>query len=142
MRFIYDRFLAGDSLGGIAQKLEDLQIPSPSGKPKWQFSTIQSILTNEKYKGDAIINKTYIKDCISKKVMINNGDRPKYYVENNHPAIIDSLTFSRVQEEIARRNSKKKVKQKGSKTEQGRYSSKYALTELLVCGECKTPYRR
>ena len=142
VRFIYDRFLAGDSLGGIAQKLEDLQIPSPSGKPKWQFSTIQSILTNEKYKGDAIINKTYIKDCISKKVMINNGDRPKYYVENNHPAIIDSLTFSRVQEEIARRNSKKKVKQKGSKTEQGRYSSKYALTELLVCGECKTPYRR
>ncbi len=142
VRFIYARFLAGDSLGGIAQKLEDLQIPSPSGKPKWQFSTIQSILTNEKYKGDAIINKTYIKDCISKKVMINNGDRPKYYVENNHPAIIDSLTFSRVQEEIARRNSKKKVKQKGSKTEQGRYSSKYALTELLVCGECKTPYRR
>ena len=142
VRFIYDRFLAGDSLGGIAQKLEDLQIPSPSGKPKWQFSTIQSILTNEKYKGDAIINKTFIKDCISKKVMINNGDRPKYYVENNHPAIIDSLTFSRVQEEIARRNSKKKVKQKGSKTEQGRYSSKYALTELLVCGECKTPYRR
>ena len=142
VRFIYDRFLAGDSLGGIAQKLEDLQIPSPSGKPKWQFSTIQSILTNEKYKGDAIINKTYIKDCISKKVMINYGDRPKYYVENNHPAIIDSLTFSRVQEEIARRNSKKKVKQKGSKTEQGRYSSKYALTELLVCGECKTPYRR
>ena len=142
VRFIYDRFLAGNSLGGIAQKLEDLQIPSPSGKPKWQFSTIQSILTNEKYKGDAIINKTYIKDCISKKVMINNGDRPKYYVENNHPAIIDSLTFSRVQEEIARRNSKKKVKQKGSKTEQGRYSSKYALTELLVCGECKTPYRR
>lgn len=142
VRFIYDRFLAGDSLGGIAQKLEDLQIPSPSGKPKWQFTTIQSILTNEKYKGDAIINKTYIKDCISKKVMINNGDRPKYYVENNHPAIIDSLTFSRVQEEIARRNSKKKVKQKGSKTEQGRYSSKYALTELLVCGECKTPYRR
>ncbi|MBE6954277.1 MAG: hypothetical protein E7449_00005 [Ruminococcaceae bacterium] len=47
--------------------------------------------------------------------MINNGDRPKYYVVNNHPAIIDSLTFSRVQEEIARRNSKKKVKQKGSK---------------------------
>lgn len=142
VRFIYERFLAGDSLGGIAQKLEDLQIPSPSGKQKWQFSTIQSILTNEKYKGDAIINKTYIKDCISKKVMINNGDRPKYYVENNHPAIIDNLTFSRVQEEIARRNSKKKVKQKGSKTEQGRYSSKYALTELLICGECKTPYRR
>ncbi len=57
---------------------------------QWQFSTIQSILSNEKYKGDAIINKTYITDCISKKVIVNNGERPKYYVENSHPAIIDS----------------------------------------------------
>lgn len=83
-----------------------------------------------------------IEDCISKKVKINNGERPKYYVENNHPAIIDAVTFARVQEELARRTSKPKVKQQGTKTEQGRYSSKYALTELLVCGECKTPYRR
>lgn len=100
------------------------------------------ILTNEKYKGDAILNKTYIRDCLSKKVMINNGERPKYYVENNHPAIIDSCTFGRVQEEMARRSGKRKVKQVGTKTEQGRYSSKYALTELLICGECGTPYRR
>ena len=74
--------------------------------------------------------------------MINNGERPKYYVENNHPAIIDSGTFGRVQEEMARRGGKRKVKQVGTKTEQGRYSSKYALTELLICGECGTPYRR
>ena len=74
--------------------------------------------------------------------MINNGERPKYYVENNHPAIIDSATFGRVQEEMARRNGKRKVKRVGTKTEQGRYSSKYALTELLICGECGTPYRR
>lgn len=92
--------------------------------------------------GDAILNKTYIRDCLSKKVMINNGERPKYYVENNHPAIIDSATFGRVQEEMARRNGKRKIKQIGTKTEQGRYSSKYALTELLICGECGTPYRR
>lgn len=76
------------------------------------------------------------------KPMINNGERPKYYVENNHPAIIDSCTFGRVQEEMARRSGKRKVKQVGTKTEQGRYSSKYALTELLICGECGTPYRR
>ena len=63
-------------------------------------------------------------------------------MENNHPAIIDAITFARVQEELARRTSKTKVKQVGTKTEQGKYSSKYALTELLVCGECKTPYRR
>ena len=68
--------------------------------------------------------------------------RPKYYVENNHPAIIDSATFARVQEELSRRTGKRKVKQVGTKTEQGKYSSKYALTERLLCGECKTPYRR
>lgn len=138
---IYDRFLAGDSLKGIAELLEEKGIKSPTGKAQWQFSTIQSILSNEKYKGDAIINKTYVTDCISKKVRVNNGERPKYYVENSHPAIIDSVTFGRVQEELARRSGKRKVRQK-AKTEQGKYSSKYAMTELLVCGECKTPYRR
>lgn len=142
IRFIYERFLAGDSLGGIINRLSEKGIPSPRGKEKWTFSTIQSILSNEKYKGDAIINKTYIADCLSKKVKINNGERPKYYVENNHPAIIDSATFGRVQEELARRSGKRKVKQIGTKTEQGKYSSKYALTELLVCGECGTPYHR
>ena len=63
-------------------------------------------------------------------------------MENNHPAIIDSATFARVQEELSRRTGKRKVKQVGTKTEQGKYSSKYALTERLLCGECKTPYRR
>ena len=141
IRLIYDRFLAGDSLKGIAELLEEKGIKSPTGKTQWQFSTIQSILSNEKYKGDAIINKTYITDCISKKVRVNNGERPKYYVENSHPAIIDSATFGRVQEELARRSGKRKISRK-AKTEQGKYSSKYALTELLICGECKSAYRR
>lgn len=101
-----------------------------------------SILTNEKYKGDALLQKTYIVDCISKKSKKNNGELPMYYVENNHPAIIERSMFDRVQEEISRRNSKRKVKQKGTKTELGKYSSKYALSELLFCGNCGTPYRR
>ena len=63
-------------------------------------------------------------------------------MENNHPAIIDPETFGRVQEELVRRSSKRKVKMVGTKTEQGKYSGKYALTELLVCGGCGTPYRR
>ena len=113
---------------------------TPYGKEKWTSGTVKSILTNEKYNGDAVINKTYVVDCISKKVKINDGDRPKYYVENNHPAIIDSATFGRVQEELAKRSGKKRVKFKGIKTEQGKYSSKYALTEILICGESKTPY--
>ena len=139
---IYERFLAGDSLATIANDLNNDGVPTPSGIGRWQRGTIESILTNEKYKGDAILNKTYIRDCLSKKVMINNGERPKYYVENNHPAIIDSATFGRVQEELARRAGKRKVKQVGTKTEQGKYCGKYALTELLICGECGTPYRR
>ena len=92
--------------------------------------------------GDALINKTYTVDFLSKKVKANNGERPKYYVENNHPAIIDRNTFNKAQEELARRSGKRKVKYIGTKTEQGKYSSKYALTELLICGECGTLYRR
>ena len=132
IRYIYNRFLAGDSLQSICKGLENQKMLTPYGKEKWTSGTVQSILTNEKYKGDAVINKTYVVDCISKKVKINDGDRPKYYVENNHPAIIDSVTFGRVQEELAKRSGKKRVKFKGVKTEQGKYSSKYALTEMLI----------
>lgn len=142
IQFIYHRFLAGDSYGTIKTALEEKGVQSPAGKGIWSYSTIRSILTNERYKGDMVINKTFVVDCISKQVKKNNGERTKYYIENNHPAIIDDNTFGKVQEELARRNSKRKVKQVGTKTELGKYSSKYALTELLVCGECGSPYRR
>lgn len=142
VRRIYDHFLAGNSLQQIANGLTADGIPTPMGRTVWQASVVQSILSNEKYKGDALLGKTYVEDCISKKVKVNAGERPQYYVENNHPAIIDAATFSRVQEELARRASKRKVKQTGTTTEQGKYCDKYALTELLICGECGTPYRR
>ena len=142
VRRIYDHFLAGNSLQQIANGLTADGIPTPMGRTVWQASVVQSILSNEKYKGDALLGKTYVEDCISKKVKVNAGERPQYYVENNHPAIIDAATFSRVQEELARRASKRKVKQTGTTTEQGKYCGKYALTELLICGECGTPYRR
>lgn len=142
VRLIYNRFLSGRSLQQIADELTESGTPTPMGKIVWQPGVIQSILSNEKYKGDALLGKTYIEDCISKKVRINAGERAQYYVENNHPAIIDADTFAKVQEELARRASKRKVKQIGTTTEQGKYCGKYALTELLVCGECGTPYRR
>lgn len=142
VKFIFNEYLLGSSLADIAKSLTAKGIKTPSGKSGWNGSTVRTILSNEKYKGDALLNKTYISDCISKKVKKNNGEKPMYYVENNHPAIIDKDTFNRVQEELARRTSKRKVKQVGTKTEQGKYSSKYALTELLICGECGTPYRR
>ena len=142
VRYIYRRFLAGDSYQTIMEDLQNRNILTPSGKTTWRYGTLHSILTNERYMGDAVINKTYTVDCISKKTKRNNGERAKYYVENNHPAIIDRVTFGKVQEEVARRSGLQKVKQVGTKTELGKYSSKYALTELLVCGECGTPYRR
>lgn len=142
VKFIFNEYLLGSSLADIAKSLTAKGIKTPTGKSGWNGSTVRTILSNEKYKGDALLNKTYISDCISKKVKKNNGERPMYYVENNHPAIIDKDTFNRVQEELARRTSKRKVKQVGTKTEQGKYSSKYALTEILICGECGTPYRR
>ena len=70
---------------------------------------------------EALLQKTYVADCISKKCKKNNGELPMYYVENNHPAIIERSMFDRVQEEISRRNSKQKVKEKGAKTELGKY---------------------
>ncbi|MDR1410516.1 MAG: recombinase zinc beta ribbon domain-containing protein, partial [Oscillospiraceae bacterium] len=81
-------------------------------------------------------------DCLAHRVAKNDGALPQYFVENSHPAIIDRPTWNRVQEELARRTGKRKVKEIGTTTEQGKYSGKYALTELLVCGECGKPYRR
>ena len=86
-------------------------------------------MRNEKYKGDAIINKTYIADCLTKKVKINNGERPKYYVENNHPAIIEPDIFEMVQMEIERRLILN-----------GKYSGTDILTSRIKCGECGGSY--
>ena len=141
VRFIFDRYLAGDSLQIIKLALEHKGIPTPMGKSEWSVATLRSILTNEKYKGDALLQKTYVVDCITHKSK-RNDDRPQYYVENNHPPIVSREVFDRVQTEMARRTSKRRVKEKGTKTESGKYSSKYALTDMLICGHCGTPYRK
>jgi hypothetical protein len=99
------------------------------------------MLKNEKYMGDALLQKTYIADIFTRQTKKNNGELPQYYVENSHPAIIDRLTFQRVQEEMARRSSLKKVSST-AKTELAKYSGKYVLTELLSCGDCGSSYRR
>ena len=104
---------------------------------------IQNILTSEKYIGDGLRQKTYTTGPIGgKKTVKNNSELPMYYTRDSHPAIIPRDIYYRVKEEMARRASKRKVMQKTAKTEQGKYSAKYALSELLVCGECGTPYKR
>ena len=139
---IYHRYLDGCTLGQIKRELDADKVPTAQGVDSWSPAIIHNILTNEKYIGDALLQKTYITDCISKKVKKNQGERAMYYVENNHPAIISRETFDQVQKEMTRRSSKRKVLQKSGKTELGKYSGKYALTELLVCGECGSPYKR
>lgn len=141
VRMIYDLFLDGLSFTRIKKALENQNLLTATGKKIWSESNIKSILKNEKYVGDALLQKTFTVDCISKKVQKNNGERPMYLVTNHHDPIIDRDTFNRVQQELARRTSKRKISDK-TITEQGKYSSKYALSELLICGHCGTPYRR
>lgn len=142
IRRIYHRYLDGCTLGKIKKELDEDGIPTAQGVECWSSAIIHNILTNEKYIGDALLLKTYVTDCITKKVKKNMGERPMYYVENDHPAIISRELFDLVQKEMTRRSSKRKVLQKSGKTELGKYSGKYALTELLVCGECGSPYKR
>ena len=142
VRRIYRRYLDGCSLSQIQRELEADHVPTARGIQRWSYQVIHNILTTERYIGDALLGKTYVLDCISKEVRKNNGERPQYYVENNHPAIIPREWFQRVKEEMTRRASKRKVMQRHGKTELGKYSAKYALSELLVCGECGTPYKR
>ena len=103
-----------------------------SKNPDWR---LVKIFADKGITGTSVKNR----DEFNKMIKVNNGERKKYYVENNHPAIVDAATFAKVQEEIARRAGKKKIKQVGTKTELGKYCGKYALTERLLCGECKTP---
>ena len=105
-------------------------------------SHIRSILTNEKYCGDVLLQKTFIADCISKKVIPNTGQLPKYLIQNHHEGIVSRETFDAVQLEMARRNAKAGATRKSTPTGRGKYSGKYVLSNLLFCGECGTAYRR
>ena len=142
VRRIYRRYLEGCSEGQIQKELTLDGIATAKGVKAWSHQIVHNILTNEKYAGDALLQKTFTTDCISKTVKKNTGELPQYYIKDNHPAIIPRDIYQRVQEEMARRTSKRKVMQKSGKTEQGKYSAKYALSERLVCGECGSPYKR
>lgn len=141
IRTIFDMYIAGMTLREITEKLLEEGVATKCGKVKWSATTIQSILKNEKYCGDAILQKTITIDCIEKVHKKNEGEAPMYYVRDNHPAIVSRKTFNKAQEEMARRGSKRSPSQKGSVTGQGKYS-KYALSEVLHCGTCGTKYRR
>lgn len=146
VRRIFRMYLEGSSLVQITRTLEADKIETVTGKDKWNSSVISRMLINEKYMGDALLQKTYTVDFLSKKRVKNDGIVPQYYIEDNHEAIIPKELFYKVQEERARRSSinKTAVTRKNNKMKKTRskYSSKYALTEILICEECGHPYRR
>ena len=138
VRAIYKRFLEGDTICMITKKLNEKGIPSPAEKKKvtaacdehekktkWCAGTVESILTNEKYKGDALLQKTYCTDFLTKKMKVNEGEVPQYYVQDSHPAIVDAELFDLVQMELARRRALK-----------GQYSGNGCFASRIVCGDC------
>ena len=141
VRTIFRYFLDGMSIYQIKHFLEDSGFKTFSGGDTWHKTTILNMLQNEKYCGDIMYQKTYCVDCISKKKKVNNGQKARYLVQDDHEAIITRDVFYAVQAEIAKRNTERKKSELFSTTK-GRYSGKYALSELLVCGCCTGHYRR
>ncbi|HFI0619401.1 TPA: recombinase family protein [Streptococcus suis] len=121
VRYIFQQALIGKSPYHIAKDLTEQGIPSPSGKSQWNATTIKRMLRNEKYKGDALLQKTFTIDFLTKKKNINRGELPQYYVENNHEAIVDRETFDAVQQVLDNK---------------GRKSSTTIFSSKLVCGDC------
>ena len=141
VRELYDRFLAGASYRMLQSWLEENHIPTVKGASIWSCTSIKGILTNEKYYGDVLMQKTFRQDVISKKMVKNTGQRTQYLIQGHHEGIVTKEKFDAVQAEIARRNARRSPA-KQAVTGRGCYTSKYALSDRLVCGECGTLYRR
>lgn len=125
VRLIYKMFLQGKTGNGICKQLDSMNIPTPSGKSKWNRSTVMSILQNEKYKGDALLQKKFTTDFLTQKQKVNEGEVPQYYVEDSHPAIINDIDFDMVQAEIVRRQVLGYS-----------YSGTSIFASKLICGDC------
>ena len=141
VRWLYERYLTGASLRMIKDELEQQGVKCFEDSPEWTISRIRSILQNEKYCGDVLMQKTFRQDFINRKAIKNTGQLPMYLIENHHEGIVSREKYDAVQAEMARRNAAKSPS-KNAVTGMASYASKYALSERLVCGECGTLYRR
>ena len=138
VRRIFREFIGGASCAAIAKQLSAEGIKTARGKTNWGTATVQNILKNEKYTGNAILGKTFKPDVLSKSRLKNEGQAPSYFVKNSHPAIISQEVFDMAQAELIRRKSLRS----NTKTGEGKYSSLYVLSGLLVCSECASNFRR
>ena len=133
VRFIFRSCLNGMGKGRITEELREQGVPCRLGG-EWQTETVSGILKNEKYTGDALLQKTYIENHLTKQKCFNRGELPQYYAENTHPPIIDHETYERVQALIAERREKANV--------QKDVTARYPFTGLIVCGCCGAHYHR
>lgn len=139
VRRIFREYLEGASFRDIATGLERDKIKTGGKRYKWHLSTVQGILQNEKYMGDALLQKTITTDFIEKIRIKNDGSAPQYYVKDSQEAIIPRDIFTQVQEEMVRRaNLTSGIDGKKKRV----YSSKYALSSLCTCSRCGYIYRR
>ncbi len=134
---IFREYLEGASCKKIAKGLERDGILTSRGKTRWHDTTIRKILENEKYIGDALLQKTYTVDYLQKKRVKNTGIMPQYYIEGDHEAIIPKELFLMVQEEIVRRSEQNICfgRKKG-------FSSNHAFSQIIFCDDCGEEFRR
>ncbi len=141
VRELYTRYLAGASLRELKDWMEKGNHPTVAGGTAWSITAVKGILTNEKYCGDVLLQKTFSTDVISKKVVKNTGQLPKYLIQNHHEGVVTRELFQAVQAELARRSALRSDSRQAA-TGRSCYTSKYALSDRLVCGECGKLYRR
>ena len=141
VRELYKRYESGASLRNLQDWLEENQIKTVLGESKWTATSIKGILTNEKYCGDVLLQKTFRTDVISKKIVKNVGQMTQYYMPDHHEAIVSREQYNAVKAEMARRSALRSPS-KEAVTGRSCYTSKYALSDRLFCGECGTLYRR
>ena len=141
VRWIYERYLAGASTRMLRDELHEQGVIYSEKSPQWTLPHIKSILRNEKYCGDVLMQKTFQQDVINRKVIKNTGQLPMYLIENHHEGIVSREKYDAVQAEMARRKAAKSPSKRAS-TGLAAYTSRYALSDRLVCGECGTLYRR
>lgn len=129
VRLIYKMFLEGKTPTYIAKYLTGEHIPTPRGSQKWPVATVESILKNEKYKGSALLQKTFTVDFLSKKKKVNEGEIPQYYVEESHPAIVSKEVYDLVQLEFEKRKKSGNYK-----------TTANIFSGMIFCGDCGSIY--
>ena len=136
---IFRDFMNGVNPDVIARKLNETGVPGCMGEPRWTVATIMSILENEKHMGDAILQKTYTADYLTKRMVKNEGHIEQYYVKDDHEALIDKGFWNATQMEIARR--REYMAQHGLRT-MGRYTDSQPFSNRVFCGVCGNVFWR